>query len=457
LYPSHHTDDILVLARPKVATTSTATQISALGRRIDELFIAQASRFTFHNDDTQNEYRNQESRLSSLMLDKSLSNEKHVEYAQEIINRSESYKQNFVKPLRNLTEEIHQGLLSFDGLLRAAEQTPDHPKLERWFSFSNALHEARVMAVDSIESQVEFDTYIPKIIVQNGGNADQNLSSEQTKEMSEGMVGYAALMKVSFETNQKIQQEREPLTKELFLVEEELPHQASATAKTVVKIHPLEGKSWFRLLKVLYVAAWIVGFGVVAAFAYGVGEIAVFIVGGIVLSVSLVALRSVFYYVLLGRATAMEQPGQGFMDLEELKNDLAGVQANNPELYRDVVSPFFESWKQRYGRRVPIHEMEVLQKRIATEIDEIKEKRQKLIDNAANKGVTIELSVLRKNLEKTKSDYRGPNREAYIGQIDRFLTSLEVKYGASIPVDEANKLLESLDDDIRNQEKKPGS
>src|SRR5437016_14375501 len=52
--------------------------ISALAQNIDELFVKQASRFAFHNDDTQNDYRMQENRLSSLMLDKSLSADKHL-------------------------------------------------------------------------------------------------------------------------------------------------------------------------------------------------------------------------------------------------------------------------------------------------------------------------------------------------------------------------------------------
>ena len=45
-------------------------------------------------------------------------------------------------------------------------------------------------------------------------------------------------------------------------------------------------------------------------------------------------------------------------------------------------------------------------------------------------------------MEQSKADYNGADRQEYIRQIDLFLTSLEVKYGTSIPVDEANKLLD---------------
>jgi hypothetical protein len=203
------------------------------------------------------------------------------------------------------------------------------------------------------------------------------------------------------------------------------------------------------LAKVIYIALWVVGLGASAIFAYGMDQFLVFAVGGAIVAVLLVVLKKVFYYVTLGRTTATEQPGKGFLDLEDFRKDFAGVQANNPELYQEVIAPFFQSWKERYGRRVPLQEVEVLQKRIDYEMNRLKEKKQELIDKAASKGATIELSTLRKNMEQSKADYNGADRQEYVRQIDLFLTSLEVKYGTSIPVDEANKLLDKLDADIR--------
>jgi hypothetical protein len=431
-------------------------RISALAQKIEELFVKQASRFAFHHDDTQNEHRVQETRLSSLMLDKSVSNEKHLEYAQAIISRCDSYKRDFILPLQNLTEEIQRDLFGFEQVLHAsAAQLGELSRAERWLSLSKDLHQARRMAVESIESQVEFETYIPKLIIQNGGRSDMTLSSEQSKQFTDGIAGYAALMKTSHETNERIQQEREPLTKLLFSADELQrtagPQIPATPERAAIKIHPLEGKGWFRLLKVLYVASWIVGLGILAIFAYGTGELPVFVVGGVILALALIVLKKVFYYVILGRATATEQPGKGFLDLEDLRNDLAGVQANSADVYQEVVAPFFRSWEERYGRRVPLQEVEVMQKRIDYEMNRLKERKQELIDKAATKGATIDLSMLRKNMEQTKADYNGAGRQEYIRQIDLFLTSLEVKYGASIPIDEANKLLDKLDDDIRAQ------
>ncbi len=431
-------------------------RISALVQKIDELFVKQASRFAFHSDGTQNDYRMQESRLSSLMLDKSVSDEKHLQYAQAIISRSDSYKRDFVKPLQDLTEEIERELLNFEQTSHpSSDRTGDLSNIERWLSLSKELHQARVMAMESIQSQIEFDTFVPKLIIQNSGRSDTTLSSQQSKQFADGIAGYAALMKTSYEANQRIQQEREPLTKLLFPLDEQEgtagPQIPATPVMAPIKIHPLEGKRWFRLLKVLYVASWIVGLGILAVFAYGTSEVAVFVVGGVALAIALIVLKKVFYYVILGRATATEQAGKGFLDLEDLRNDLAGVQANSPDVYQEVVAPFFQSWKERYGRRVPLQEVEVMQKRIDYEMNRLKEKKQELIDKAASKGATIDLSALRKSMEQSKADYNGADRQEYLRQIDLFLTSLEVKYGTSIPIDEANKLLDKLDDDIRAQ------
>lgn len=123
---------------------------------------------------------------------------------------------------------------------------------------------------------------------------------------------YAALMKTSYEANQRIQQERESLTKLLFPPDEQERTAGTQIPAAPSKIHPLEGKGWFRLLKVPYIASWVVGFGILAIFACGTNEFAVFVVGGAVLAAALIVLKKVFYYVILGRTTATEQPANSF-------------------------------------------------------------------------------------------------------------------------------------------------
>jgi DUF1365 family protein len=52
------------------------SQLTRLGREIDELFAQQFDRLCFHNDDTGNAYRREEDRVSSLMVADGISAEK---------------------------------------------------------------------------------------------------------------------------------------------------------------------------------------------------------------------------------------------------------------------------------------------------------------------------------------------------------------------------------------------
>jgi hypothetical protein len=55
-------------------------------------------------------------------------------------------------------------------------------------------------------------------------------------------------------------------------------------------------------------------------------------------------------------------------------------------------------------------------------------------------------------MERTKAEYQGADRASYDRGIDDWLIKLEAKYGTSIPVDEASKILDELEDKIRKDE-----
>jgi hypothetical protein len=436
-----------------------SNRLSHFAHKIEDLFVQQIDRIAFHHNQEENDYRVQERRLSALMLDKSISDGKHLECAQALIRNSEAYKNGFVNPLRTLNEGIDGALREFQLLLSGLpDQTAAVSKyadsMARWHSLSKELHEARLIATKSIISQVETDSLIPQIVTKNEGRIDVTFdASEQL--MAHGAV--VALAKDAYENDQRIQKERDPLTRGLFAPEDEVkadPNHASDTPQQTAKfVHPLEGKAWFRLIKMVYVGLWVVGLGISAMLGYGANEILVFIGGVLGLAVVLVILKKAFYYVVLGRTTATEKPGKGFMDLEDLRNDLAAVQANSPDVYQEVVAPFLDSWKAQYGRRVPLHAVGLLQQRVAQEMSTIKEKKEKIINKAARAGATIELSKLRENLEQAKATYQGSDRNQFMRQLDHFIMSLEAKYGMAIPIDEASKLLDTLDEEVRANEK----
>lgn len=220
-------------------------------------------------------------------------------------------------------------------------------------------------------------------------------------------------------------------------------------------VHPLEGKGWFRLVKVLYIGLWLVGIGFCGIVAAVTESVQPLLIGGIALAILLILLRKVFYYVVLGRTTPGEPLGTGFADLDDLRNDFASFQASDPGLYQKVIGPQLDSWKAQYGRRVPHDALALLRQRIDTEIEGLREKKREVLSKAAREGVTIDIAELRQNIEATAAQYEGSDREEYIGLLRPWLVRLEAlqaKYGASVPVDEAGKLSEDLEASISAQE-----
>jgi hypothetical protein len=78
------------------------SQVTQLGREIDELFGQQYDRLCFHNNDTENAYRRDEDQISSLMLADGISAEKRKEFASTLIGLADRYRESFVKSLCEL-------------------------------------------------------------------------------------------------------------------------------------------------------------------------------------------------------------------------------------------------------------------------------------------------------------------------------------------------------------------
>ena len=282
--------------------------LGELADKIEALLVQQSDRLAFHHNDTENDYRVQERRLADLMLDQSSSDEKHLEYAQEIIKRADAYKKDHLGPLQQLDKEINQHLLKFERVLRTVRT---QPAVERWLSLSKELHQICVEATRGIDVQTEFNKYIPTLIINSNGRVDLNLSPEQSKEFHGGMTANYVLLKACAEKHRRIQEEREPLTRQLFSVQAEVqtPETATPPARPAVVIQTLEGKTWFRLFKVLYVGSWIVGLEISGIVAYGAHEFYIFVVGAGGLGIALIGIKKLFYYVVLGKSTATEKLG----------------------------------------------------------------------------------------------------------------------------------------------------
>ena len=167
---------------------------------------------------------------------------------------------------------------------------------------------------------------------------------------------------------------------------------------------------------------------------------------GPVIGVPLVLGVVLYLIVWANRGFAIKQPPPAHtFDLSELRQDLVETQAENPEVYTTQLEPFLDRLEAKYGNNVPVTEMDGLRQLIKSKLAGIEEQRQEIINRGAKEGQTIEIESLRQNFEVSKAAYTGPDRDAYVMEMDRLLESLTVKYGNRIPVDHAYKIMQYLE------------
>jgi hypothetical protein len=427
--------------------------LTQLGREIDELFGQQYDRFCFHNDDTENAYRRDEDRISSLMVADGISDGRRKEFAQTLIAHVDRYRDSFVKSLLALDDEIGFRIAAFAREVeRLAGNSPDAGNealrmVRRWVVLSTELHAARAEGAKGVALRVEFDAVLPKKILQNGGSKDIPFSAEEGAAFQQTMAVFTALLKHSHEENLRIEGERKPLSLSLFGTPPPptTPDPPPPQPTPVIVPHPLEGKAWFRTLKVFYLVLWMVAAVICGLIIYLGAETATVVWVGVISTAVLIAAKKVFYYITLGRTTAMEKPGSGFVDLGDMESTFATLQSNSPDLYKSVVEPYLTAWKKQYGRRIPQHAFGEFQQRINKELSDLGQQKQKLIGDALKEGKVLDLSSLRTSMEKAKAEYKGADRADFVRGIDIWLMKLEAKYGTAIPLDEASQMLDDLE------------
>ena len=78
-------------------------------------------------------------------------------------------------------------------------------------------------------------------------------------------------------------------------------------------------------------------------------------------------------------------------------------------------------------------------------LDRVRDKRDTVIAEVTRRGGRVEIAQLRSVLEASQETYTGAEREAYMRAVEDWISSLEAKYGTSIPFDESVKIQDELE------------
>ena len=80
------------------------------------------------------------------------------------------------------------------------------------------------------------------------------------------------------------------------------------------------------------------------------------------------------------------------------------------------------------------------------ERDRIEARRQEIIDEGAKQGQSISIEKLFERIEAYESPYKDENAEEYATQLNEIKKTLIEKYGTSIPVDEAYRIMSEFEE-----------
>jgi hypothetical protein len=94
-----------------------------------------------------------------------------------------------------------------------------------------------------------------------------------------------------------------------------------------------------------------------------------------------------------------------------------------------------------YYRLKKVDHLNLMKDMVDEKIERLRARKQEIINEGARRGDAISTEKILEHLDALKASYQGPSPEQYFAEIDKAKQTFREKYGASIPVDEAYKIV----------------
>lgn len=301
---------------------SGLNRLIELGKEIEKNFFWQNAYLINHFDKSkENHFRLVVDGMSNDLVDskKQMSNSERVEFANNILNIINVYRNKVEKELI-AKQEIILALLptlkkSFDetdfeffgketGDINSANDMK--VKFQEWLKLSVELSGFRKNAIEAVKEHLDADEILPKFIIESEGDITKNISAYELKSKMERML---KLINEADEAEKRIGENRDKIAEELFgkietyvdLGEDKNSNQNNnQEGEKTTSLNPLENKVWYRFMKVVYIGLWLLALGVTALIASEEGSGA-FIWGVIITWIILTIFKKAFLYIAVGK------------------------------------------------------------------------------------------------------------------------------------------------------------
>ncbi len=276
--------------------------IVEVAHKVEKLFDEQMGYIHFHFKD--DSYRGRLDRAQDALLGGNLPPADIVDGSKTVLEFIEQYRKISLEKMDGLSQEIETKLRYIEKNFKAlravgdellgANEFNDH--FGNWISLSKNLHLSRTKVVNGIKLQVECDAFLPERLIKLKGKHDTPLTKEESEKFTESMMTYSVAIKESESEEKEIQSELNKVRPFIFAEEVE-----GAKINNHIMKSELEGKMWYRIMKVIYIVAWLMVAGLCLLLILADADFLFSLVVLGVASLVIFFLRKAVIYVVTGK------------------------------------------------------------------------------------------------------------------------------------------------------------
>lgn len=188
-----------------------------LGREIERGLLLLGALVQQHWIIEENDYAKAVSVTMDMILqDKTLTNEDRLEKAKHILDWSKVYRKFIDSSSSKYGDFILTRLNQFEEMLNSSPKTGSHDKVEEWTKLTRDLCKIRASEITAIEAHIETDDFIPKLVIRDGGNSEQNITEEEKNQFAHLAATYGSKRKLAYDAEKKIEPMRSNLAESMF-------------------------------------------------------------------------------------------------------------------------------------------------------------------------------------------------------------------------------------------------
>ncbi len=203
----------------KIEETDLDSAMIELGREIERglLLLGAVVQQHWTTEEEENDYNKAVSVTMNMILnDKTLTDMDRLEKAKYILDLSKVYRKFIDASSSKYGDFILSRLNQFEQMLEPLPKIKSHEKVEEWIKLTSELCKIRADEINAIEARIELDNFIPKLVIRDEGNSEQNMTEEEGNQFAHLVATYGSKRQLAYEAEKKIEPMRSNLAESMF-------------------------------------------------------------------------------------------------------------------------------------------------------------------------------------------------------------------------------------------------